>query len=385
MDYSKFKQLIGAGEKETVDFKIECSAFASNALAPKAELAKDIIAMCNNGTKKSYILIGVSDDRGKFKSVANKKLTDDNLQSFCKSTIAPPPKVSLRRVTWKKALGSHKGIEFVIIEIGPNRCTAYSFAREMIDYSAKVCFKRHEVWIRRGSTSDLATPEEVSRLVQGRPAHQDVDEETLAGRKTFDATSEQDQRVMVDAATKKALLGQGYRLLLDNEAGSLMSSPLEAWPIHYKQIGGIACFVVRALCIPTLTQRELRRNEMWGVFWPGLADWAKLPPCVTQLKRRMVKGVRRLLLIPVLRNVPASRIGGTLTKARKLGNGLHYYWPGLRNDGKAPIKSSSEILVMDGIKSIPDYARSLDEALAAAEAAEEPFVMPPTKLPPGIK
>jgi hypothetical protein len=32
MDYSKFKQLILAGEKPTVDFKIECHAFASGAL-----------------------------------------------------------------------------------------------------------------------------------------------------------------------------------------------------------------------------------------------------------------------------------------------------------------------------------------------------------------
>jgi len=175
MDYAKFRRLIAEGEKATVDFKIECGAFTSPGIAEKAELAKDIISMCNNGNVKSYILVGVSDDGKGFRSVANKKLTDDNLQDFCKTTITPPPKVFLRRVRWPKALPCHRGIEFVIIEIGPNRRSAFCFAREMINYSEKYCFKRNEVWIRRGATSDLPTPLEIARLVQGKPIHEEHD------------------------------------------------------------------------------------------------------------------------------------------------------------------------------------------------------------------
>src|SRR6516164_1679346 len=118
MDYAKFKHLISIKETSTCDFKIDCGAFASRHIGANAELAKDIIAMCNNGSR-SYILVGISDDGQDFKSVANAKLTDDNLQTFCKTTIMPSPKVSLCRVIWPNPLKAHKGIEFVIIEVGP--------------------------------------------------------------------------------------------------------------------------------------------------------------------------------------------------------------------------------------------------------------------------
>jgi hypothetical protein len=95
--------------------------------------------------------------------------------------------------------------------------------------------------------------------------------------------------------------------------------------------------------------------------------------------------------MPVLRAVPASRIASVLTKARRLGSSLHYYWPDLGEsknywpdpgDSKnAPIKSSSEVLVIDDIKSVPEYAQRLGQALAAAETEEAPFVSPPAKRP----
>src|SRR5262249_37332620 len=60
VDYANFKRLISGGERTSIDFKIHCGAFASQDIAANAELAKDIIAMCNNGGK-SFLIIGVSD------------------------------------------------------------------------------------------------------------------------------------------------------------------------------------------------------------------------------------------------------------------------------------------------------------------------------------
>lgn len=169
MKYSKFQQLVTGKEKANVDFKIRCDAFLSKKMAPKAELAKDICAMANNGNIASYIVIGVSDDGQSFQSVANPKLTEENLQSFCQTAIVPPLKIKVHRERWSKASPAHMGKEFVIIQIGPHARQAFRLARDFINYREGVCYRRNEVWIRRGSTTDLATPEEIARLVKGQP------------------------------------------------------------------------------------------------------------------------------------------------------------------------------------------------------------------------
>ena len=149
--------------------KIRCDAFVSRKLAPKAELAKDICAMANNGNVASYIVIGVSDDGQSFQSVSNPKLTEENLQSFCKTAVFPPPKVKVHRQSWLKAAPAHRAKEFVIIQIGPHARQAFRLSRDFISHQERICYRRNEVWIRRGPTSDLATPEEITRLVKGQP------------------------------------------------------------------------------------------------------------------------------------------------------------------------------------------------------------------------
>jgi len=129
MQYKKFKQLVGGGEKANVDFKIQCDAFHSKLRQPNAELAKDICAMA----------------------------------------ISPPPRVRVLTECWPKADKRHRGKTFVIIQVGPNARRAFRIARDFIAYDEEVRYRRNEVWIRRGSTSDLATPEEIVRLAKGRP------------------------------------------------------------------------------------------------------------------------------------------------------------------------------------------------------------------------
>jgi hypothetical protein len=169
MTYDRFKELTLGTEKPHVDFKLECHAFASKQVAPKAELAKDICAMANNGNVASYILVGVSDDRRTFKAVKNQHLTDENLQTFVKTAIFPPPKVKLTRHKWPSARGKLRGKEFVVIQVGPQARKAFRFARDFVEHTERVSYRRNEVWVRRGSTSDLATPEEIGHLVRGKP------------------------------------------------------------------------------------------------------------------------------------------------------------------------------------------------------------------------
>jgi hypothetical protein len=169
MQYKRFKELLKGGEKANVDFKIRCDAFNSKLKQPNAELAKDICAMANNGNVASYIIVGVSDDGKGFESVSNGKLTEENVQTFCKTAIAPAPRVRVHDECWPKATGKQKGKRFVIIQVGPNARGAFRLAKDFIARKERIGYRRNEVWIRRGSTSDLASPEEIARLVKGSP------------------------------------------------------------------------------------------------------------------------------------------------------------------------------------------------------------------------
>jgi hypothetical protein len=171
MKYAEFQRLVGLGENQFVDFKIECHVFARepDSEKAKAELAKDICAMANNGSRVSYLLIGVSDDGRHLKSVTNQNLTDDRLQAFCKDVIDPPPSVKVR-VCMTPSSAEPKGQRLIAIQIGPNPRHAYRLNRNLIDLGnsdprLRYCFRCNEVWIRRGATSDLATPEEIVRLM----------------------------------------------------------------------------------------------------------------------------------------------------------------------------------------------------------------------------
>jgi hypothetical protein len=187
---------------------------------------------------------------------------------------------------------------------------------------------------KRGATSDLAAPSEIARLVQGKPAHADHDAETLAARELFQAASEQDRKVMIDVETKAAFRHRGYRLLHEAEGKQLRPSGwFKELPMFYKQIGGVACVVGSLPCVSSLLQVELEKLTWMGFFWRKLADWRELPTRITQLSRRKVKAVRRMWLFPVLRNVPEGRIRAVFTRARKLGNAPHYYWPSLADEG----------------------------------------------------
>jgi len=176
LDYKTFIRLLKEGEKENVDFKIDCKAFTTKSEKKyRGELAKDICAMANNGRKKSYIIIGVSDDRKHFKSFENPDFTDDKLQDFCKKAIFPIPSVKFSLVQWNKGNPDIANKKFGIIEIGPHKRTAYHINQDFIDYEHKFCIRRNEVWVRRGATSDLATPEEIARLLEGKAPTESID------------------------------------------------------------------------------------------------------------------------------------------------------------------------------------------------------------------
>ncbi len=163
MDARKLQRLNKAGESRTFERKIECNAFQGNRKA-NAELIKDICAMANNGPRESYIVVGISNDGREFRSVRNRNLTDDNLQSLIKNSITPTPATNLKSL---RVLRNGKTYDLGVITIGKNKRQAFRLATDLIDYKQNYAFRRNEVWIRRRGTCDLATPEEIVRLQAG--------------------------------------------------------------------------------------------------------------------------------------------------------------------------------------------------------------------------
>jgi hypothetical protein len=171
LDSALLVKLVTNGESANVDFKIQCDAFTKspNAEAAKAELVKDICAMANNPEAVSYLVIGVADNGQDFNDFSNSQLTDDNLQTLCKDAIAPPPRLRCKTIELPSGFATHAGKRCLVIEIGPHVRQVFHLNRDFISAQTaapqqRFHFRRHEVWIRRGATSDLASPQEVIRL-----------------------------------------------------------------------------------------------------------------------------------------------------------------------------------------------------------------------------
>src|SRR5216684_5589626 len=155
MTYEDLERLLEGGETERVDFKIECPAFQSgspDAEAGKAELAKDVCAMANNRNGASFLIIGVADNGQDFKSVTNAGLTDENLQTFLKEAVSPPPRVKLVSVELPASSGRHAGKRCVVIQIGPHSKHAFRLNRDFVSphnstTKTRYHFRTNDVWI----------------------------------------------------------------------------------------------------------------------------------------------------------------------------------------------------------------------------------------------
>jgi hypothetical protein len=414
MDHATFRKLVGEGEKPGVDFKIECHAFATKDTAPRAELAKDICAMANNGYVASYIIIGVSDDGTAFKGVSNRKLTDDNLQDFCKKAIFPPPKIRVHRETWKRVATAYGGKEFVIIQVGPQGRQAFRLAQDFISYEEKVCFRRNEVWIRRGATSDLATPEEICRLASGKPALVDeADEDREKDRQEFALKSEYERKSAVEHAAAEMLTASSYIKVREMDWDKMRTKELEAlfplffhrshallepysygmWAFHRKGLstqpvqaftkrtGNTIVFVLLWAVASSLPTKDLKFLQDYMH-----REFAKSSDIITALsgtKKRQIGAVRRILLLPVLGSVTANRIQKAIPSVRRAAPYPHYYRSNLvgpdkrRSDDWIVLPSSSELLIMDGIESVGDFSETLTHMLEVVEQNKDTVITPP--------
>ena len=157
IDPGLIEQLLMSDEDVTLDFKRDQYEFDGASKEAKSELLKDVLALANAFRRSdAYILVGVDEKRGGRSEVVGvaSHLDDAKLQQFVNSKTQMP-------VTFSYHQAVHDNLPIGVIHIPLQSRPFYATS----DYG-KV--RKELVYVRRGSSTAQAKPEEVIRM--GAPA-----------------------------------------------------------------------------------------------------------------------------------------------------------------------------------------------------------------------
>lgn len=163
---SKIRELHAAGEDSKLDYKSRYDLANDNA---KNELAKDASAIANflyQTSGQGYLIIGI-EDNGNIVGVNTADYAETRIQQIISGRTDPPPIFTVYQV-------AYSGVNLVIIELRRNP----SGPHQVKNNTRPAGFP-----IRRGSTTDMMTTNEVFQAMQTRGrtfARQRSEYETLA-------------------------------------------------------------------------------------------------------------------------------------------------------------------------------------------------------------
>jgi len=153
---NEFVQLLYRGESESLDFKSEQYVFVGASEEEKAELLKDILAFANAWRNDpAYILIGVQEAPSRKANATGispaDHIDDATLQQFVNGKTNRPVRFAYEKF-------EHEGRQIGIIRI------AHPHARPIFLGKEYGPLKAQAVYIRRGSSTDIAGPEEIATM-----------------------------------------------------------------------------------------------------------------------------------------------------------------------------------------------------------------------------
>lgn len=146
-------QLLFEEEGNTLDFKSEQYRFSGATDEDKSELLKDIVAFANSWRRAdAYILIGVKEIKGGRSQVTgiSEHLDDAHLQQFINSKTQRPVDFSYKTIQYENA---KIGVIHIPVQRRPFHLQK-DFGR----------LKKSQVYIRRGSSTVIASIDEVSTM-----------------------------------------------------------------------------------------------------------------------------------------------------------------------------------------------------------------------------
>jgi hypothetical protein len=218
------------------------------------------------------------------------------------------------------------------------------------------------------------------------------DRETRAAlsieRAEFAQLSLTERRALVSGKVDVVLKSQGYK-----ECGSLRHlAPITrgvAFARHDMKLlwtlaKGTLVLIDPSYCFDSLQKQDLEWASQASILSDISNDrrvqWGNLPKDLRKLTRRKVRSIRRIRLVSVLKAITSGRIEQTLGRWRRLESASLYYLPSFRrtqfypdNEGHV-MPSSSEVLLLSGIKSLSEFESELADALSAVENRQDTLI-----------
>jgi nucleoside 2-deoxyribosyltransferase len=203
-------------------------------------------------------------------------------------------------------------------------------------------------------------------------------------RNKFSELSTNERKGLVHDETILVLRAHGFVELSYSAPGSVSFFSNSGGRIlrllYWKLIRSVALIVLISSCFVDFTISERRRLNFGDNFdfasrYPVI--WEDLPKAITSLTQRKVRSIRRLILVPSLGTITDSRIDKIYPSWRRIGENLHYFNPQIdvpaymrmrdQSHKVAAIPSSSELLLIGGIKSILEYRTFLSETIRVVQ------------------
>lgn len=156
IDKKLIETLLEQNESVILDFKRKQYSFQEASNYEKSELLKDILAFSNSERKSdAFILIGVEENKDNKSKVigVNKHLNESNIQEFVNKKTNRPIMFSYNTMNY-----DNNKIDIISI---PIQQRPYFIRKNF----GKV--KENTVYIRRGSSTDIADPDEISKMISG--------------------------------------------------------------------------------------------------------------------------------------------------------------------------------------------------------------------------
>lgn len=147
------EELLYEEESATLDFKSEQYKFIGVSDPEKSELLKDILAFANAWRRTdAYILIGIKENKGSRAEVVGiaDHIDDAQLQQFVNKKTQRP--IDFRYIPME-----FEGKQIGVIKIGPQIRPVY-LQKDFVP------LKRNCIYIRRGSSTDEALPDEIAKM-----------------------------------------------------------------------------------------------------------------------------------------------------------------------------------------------------------------------------
>ncbi len=152
-DHELIERLLHEEESVALDFKRDQYEFDGADKKTKSELLKDILAFANTSrNSNAYILIGVQEVPGQRCTVVGvcNHLDDANLQQFVNHKTNRSVNFQYRQI-------SFQGVELGLLEI-------FDQEPPLFVHGTYGKVARHAVYIRRGSATDTASPDEIVNM-----------------------------------------------------------------------------------------------------------------------------------------------------------------------------------------------------------------------------